>query len=120
MLGEGRGKSMFSRFIQKVKSFFNPEKPLQKQAISLELEILYNDWLTRRRDPNRKTCKHGHRICLENAHPNDLRHLGLYYCKICQKRQNQQSKKRQQHKVADARAAARYATSLVPANQKVA
>lgn len=35
------------------------------------------------RDPERKTCKAGHKICAANAHVGDLKRLGRYNCNPC-------------------------------------
>lgn len=35
------------------------------------------------RDPEKKTCKHGHKISAENAHVGDLKRTGRYTCNPC-------------------------------------
>lgn len=61
---------------------------MQREPAPVNLEPLFNAAQARMHDPQRKHCKNGHPICLENALPSGLQ-LGKYWCRECNRAHNQ-------------------------------
>jgi hypothetical protein len=67
---------------------------LNERRCRPDLETLFEEARKRMHRPERKTCKHGHAICLENAHVGDLKRTGLYSCNPCWQASNARYKAR--------------------------
>jgi hypothetical protein len=53
-----------------------------------ELRAQFENWQKKRNNATLIQCKHGHPICVENAHVGDMRREARYTCNICWKAQN--------------------------------
>src|SRR5580693_6759938 len=76
------------KFIQKLRTAFDVAVASWKSAtppaiVEPDMNALFQQWQKVRSFPNQKTCKRGHRICVENANRADLRRELRYTCLLC-------------------------------------